>query len=131
MYATPADLNAAPWNANISEPEASTLIARAGVLIDTLTKTATYSVDSDGLPTESLIVAAFNDATCAQASYFLETGDVSGAAGRFNTLSLGSFSASGGTAGSVTNQTSAVQRYAPEAVEILLNAGLIGRAPRL
>lgn len=130
VYATPTDLNAAPWNADLSDSEASTLLMRATPLLEELTRTACYTITETGLPTDPLIVEAFKDAACAQAVYFSETGDISGAAGRFNTLSLGSFSASGGTAGSVNNQTASVQRFAPEAIQILANAGLIGQAPR-
>ncbi len=128
-YATADDLNGPPWNAGVTEAEAATLIMRATPLLEDLTKTACYATDEEGYPTDPFIKAAFNDAACAQAKWFIDTGDVSGASGRFNSLSLGSFSASGGGVGSANNQSAELDRYAPEAVLILFNAGLIGKAP--
>ncbi|MET9954213.1 hypothetical protein ABZ135_22055 [Streptomyces sp. NPDC006339] len=40
-----------------------------------------YDVDDDGLPTNSLVAAAFAEATCAQVEWGVEVGDVTGAAG--------------------------------------------------
>lgn len=129
-YATPADLNRPPWNAEADETEALTVIMRATPLLEHLTKTARYATDVDGYPTDPTIIEAFKDAACAQALYFLETGDITGAAARFNSLSLGSFSASGGGTGSATNTSAAEDQYAPEAIRILANAGLIAQAPQ-
>lgn len=129
-YATPADLNGAPWRAGLDPETAEDLLARATPLLEELTRTASYTITEQGLPVHPLIIEAFKDAACAQALWFVETGDPSGAAGRFNSIALGSFSASGGTAGSVNNQTAAAQRFAPEAVQILANAGLIAQPPR-
>lgn len=130
-YATAADLNDPPWNAQTEDAiEALTAIMRATPLLEDLTKTAVYAVDDDGYPTDPKVAEAFKDAACAQALYSLDTGDMTGAAARFNSLSLGSFSASGGGTGSATNTSAAEDQYAPEAVRILANAGLIARAPR-
>ena len=130
LYATPTDLNASPWNANLSTEQATTLLTHATPILEELTKTAIYTTNSQGLPTDPVIAAAFKDAACAQATYFIDTGDITGAAGRFNSLSLGSFSVSGGGVGSRNNESAAVQRFAPQAVQILANAGLIAHAPR-
>ena len=130
LYATPADLNGPPWRAAVTNDDATDLLMQATPLLEELTKTAVYTTNAQGLPTDPVIAAAFKDAACAQAKYFLDTGDITGAAGRFNTISLGSFSVSGGTAGSVNNQTAAVQRFAPQATQILANAGLIAQPPR-
>lgn len=130
-YAAPADLNGPPWNAETEdEAEALTLIMRATPLLEHLTKTARYSTDEDGYPTDPKIIEALKDAACAQALYSLDTGDMTGAAARFNSLSLGSFSVSGGGTGSGTNTTAADAQYAPEAIRILANAGLIAQAPQ-
>lgn len=129
VYAVPSDLAAPPWNLNLPAPEAQSLLARATPLIEGLTFTARYDIDDDGLPTNLDVSNAMRDAVCAQASWFDETGDPSGASARYNSLSLGSFSASGGGTGSGTNTTASASRYAPEAVQILHNAGLTTQAP--
>ena len=127
VYATPSDL--ADFTGEEAPANASALLRRASLLIDGLIVTARYDTDDDGYPTDLDITEALRDATCAQASWFDETGDVSGAAGRFNSLSLGSFSASGGGTGSGSNTSAAESRLSPEAVQILQNAGLTNQAP--
>ncbi|MEV8029265.1 hypothetical protein [Cellulosimicrobium funkei] len=129
VYATPSDLAAEPWELALDEKAARSLLIRASIVIDGLTVTTVYDVDEDGYPTDLDVADAFRDATCAQAAWFDETGDTSGAAGRFNSLSLGSFSASGGGTGSGSNTSAAESRLSPEAVQILQNAGLTNQAP--
>ena len=130
VYAIPSDLAAVPWNLDLPEREALSLLHRATPLIEGLTTTARYAVDEEGLPTDLDVAEAFRDAVCAQACWFDETGDPSGASARYNSLSLGSFSASGGGTGSGTNTTAATSRIAPEAVQILQTAGLLNQPPR-
>lgn len=127
VYATPSDL--ATFTGEAAPANAIALLARATRLVEGLTTTALYAVDEDGLPEDLDISEAFRDAVCAQAAWFDETGDVSGAGARFNSLSLGSFSASGGGTGAATNTSAAQSRYSPEAVEILRSAGLLTQAP--
>lgn len=127
VYAVPSDL--AEFTGEDAPANAAALLARATRLVEGLTTTARYATDDDGLPEDLDISEAFRDAVCAQAAWFDETGDVSGASARFNSLSLGSFSVSGGGTGSGTNTTAAASRYAPEAIEILRNAGLLTQAP--
>ncbi|WP_344677231.1 hypothetical protein [Saccharopolyspora taberi] len=101
MYATRAELVAyAPADAVIpDEPEASRLLARASEAVEELTFTAIYDTDADGMPVDPEDVAAFRDATCAQAVHWLETGDESGQAGQWGTVSIGSVSLSRNGAG--------------------------------
>ncbi|QIK82990.1 hypothetical protein [Sanguibacter sp. HDW7] len=129
-YATLADVNGSPWRLGLSAEAAEDLIALASADVERLTMTAVYEVDTDGLPTDPVVRAALRDATCATVAWLDETGDTSGAAARYNSLSLGSFSVSGGGVGSGTNTDAAASLVAPRAITILQNAGLIGRAPR-
>lgn len=127
VYATPADL--ADFTGEDAPSNASALLRRASLLVDGLTVTARYDTDEDGYPTDLDTLEAFRDATCAQGAWFDETGDTSGAAGRANSLSLGSFSMSGGGTGSGSNTTAAESRVSPEAVQILATAGLLNQPP--
>ena len=127
IYATPAEL--ADFTGEDAPANASALLRRASLLIDGLIITARDDTDDEGYPTDLEVTEALRDATCAQASWFDETGDVSGAAGRFNSLSLGSFSGSGGGTGSGANTSAAESRLAPEAVQILQTAGLLNQPP--
>lgn len=129
-YATSSDLYAAPWNLDLDDREGDALLMRASTLVDSLIITAIYATDDDGKPTDPRVKDALRDATCAQASWFSETGDTgSGAAGRFNSMSLGSASLSGGGTGSGTNTDAATSAVSPEAVRILMNAGLVRQGP--
>lgn len=84
-YATPAQLqefvSAATW-ALIEEPERQ--LTRASELLDGKVL-ARYSVDANGLPTDSDIAATLRDATCAQVEAWAEVSeenDIDGMAGR-------------------------------------------------
>ena len=127
VYAVPSDL--ATFTGEDAPPNAAALLARATRLVEGLTTTARYTTDDEGMPEDLEISEAFRDAVCAQAVWFEETGDTSGASARFNSLSLGSFSASGGGTGAATNTSAAASRYAPEAVQILRTAGLLNQPP--
>lgn len=130
IYATPDDLAGEPWNLQLGEEVAAGLLARAAVKVRNLALSAVYDIDGAGVATDPVVRDAFRDATCAQAAWFDETGDTgSGAAGRFNSMSLGSASLSGGGTGSGTNTTAAAAQVSPEAVQILQNAGLLGQGP--
>lgn len=129
-YATPADIAGPPWRLTLTDEAAHDLLAIASADVERLTMTAVYDVDDAGMPTDPVVRDALRDATCATAVWFDETGDTSGAGARYNSLSLGSFSVSGGGVGSGTNTDAAASLVAPRAITILQNAGLIGRAPR-
>lgn len=129
-YAVPADLRT-PWGVEADDASAASLIDRASTIVRSLTLTAVYDTDDNGDPTDQVVRGALRDATCAQVAWFEETGDTgSGAAGRFNSMSLGSASLSGGGTGSGTNTDAATAAISPEAVRILANAGLIRQGPQ-
>lgn len=90
------------------------LIDRAGEVIDDFTRTAVYAVDSDGLPTGAIEIAAFRDATCAQVEFWLAGDEEDDVLGPVTDLTIGSVKA--------TPQTPLV--LAPRAARILRSAGL-------
>lgn len=101
-------------------------LRRASGVIDGLTRHSKFEIDDEGYPTDADISDAFRDATCAQMAFWDDTDDVTGAASQDGTFSIGSVSigARGRTAGNGAPDASAA-RVAPEAVDILVNAGLI------
>lgn len=92
---TPADLQ----HLLPVEPEATRLLTSASKLISRATMTSVYDTvpDGSGMPSDPNILAAFRDATCAQALWWLETGDELGEAGQYASMSIGSVSLSRGT----------------------------------
>lgn len=119
-YATPEQL--AAWTGNPAPTGAERLLARAAEDIDSALLTAVYRVDEDGDPIDTTIAAALADATCAQAEYWIATGDDgTGAAGRWDSVSIGPVSLSGRS--SSPPAASGVE-LAPRAGRALRRAGL-------
>lgn len=119
VYATAADL--AAYTEQEAPADADQLLARASRLITSLIGTAVYQVDTAGAPTEQGVIDALRDATCEQAAWFVETGDPSGAAGQYTSVSIGSVSLGGATTGT----SAAADRVAPDVPIILAAAGLL------
>jgi len=109
-----------------SDKELNARLRRASSVIDSHTRHDRYEVDDDGYPTNPEIADAFKEATCAQAQWFDETDDITGAASQEGTVSIGSVSmgARGRSSGGASADA-AGSRIAPEAVEILRNVGLL------
>lgn len=115
MHATVEELEA--WiGQQIDLLEGERLLRSASIRITQATSNATYQVE-DGLPVDPAVVSALRDATCAQAEWFMETGDRIGA-GQAAPSQLGSlrFDAGSDNDGGVV---------CGEAGMILRNAGLI------
>lgn len=66
VYATSDDLSA--WTGSPAPTNAAGLLRTASFAVQEATETAFYQVDVNGLPIDSNVLAAFRDATCAQAS---------------------------------------------------------------
>lgn len=120
VYATRTDLvNYVPATITVpAEPEATRLLTRASERIDHLLMSigAVYTVDSvTKLPTDANLIEAFKLATCAQAQWWLETGDESGAGSLYSNVSIGRVSLGRAQAGGVP----VTQRYAEQAVDHL------------
>jgi hypothetical protein len=87
------------------------LLLRASELIDDYTRTAIYAVDTDGMPTDTDIIAAFRDATCAQVEAWETADEEDDILGPVDTVGLAGVTAKG-------------RELAPRAARILREAGL-------
>lgn len=125
----PAEGEEAAEPAAVVEADLNATLRRASIVIDGLTRNSVYDVDEDGYATDEDITTAFTDATCAQAAWFEDTEDVSGAGSQEGTVSIGSVSigARGRTSGNGAPSAQA-SRIAPEAIDILRTAGLFASA---
>lgn len=94
VYATPAEL--AAYTGQPAPADAERLLARASLDVDDALRTAVYCTDGAGMPTDPRIIAALSDATCALVEYQQATSDDgTGAAGRWDSVSIGPVSLSG------------------------------------
>lgn len=109
IYATSADL--AEYLGTPAPDDADRLLARASEAIDDALLTAVYVVDVDGFPTNADQREALKLATCAVIEWWgadRGTGDETGAAGVWGSVSAGSVSLSRGTGkGSGSTQVTA------------------------
>lgn len=115
---TPADLQ----HLLPVEPEATRLLTSASKLISRATMTSVYDTvrDGSGMPSDPDVLGAFRDATCAQALWWLETGDELGEAGQYASVSIGSVSMSRGNTTAPSGQ-----RLAPQAMTELYDGQLL------
>lgn len=111
----------------IVEADLNASLRRASTVIDGLTRTVRYDIDEDGYPDDVDVSDAFRDATCAQVAWFEETDDITGADSQAGAVKIGSVSlgGSGATGNAQSGKTAASSRVAPEAIDILRNAGLL------
>ncbi|MBP0456248.1 hypothetical protein [Streptomyces montanisoli] len=94
VYATPEQLTA--WTGQPAPADADRLLMRASEDVDDALTAAVYCTDTAGMPTDPAIVQALADAACAQVEYQQATGDDgTGAAGRWDSVSIGPVSLSG------------------------------------
>ncbi|MFA3843234.1 hypothetical protein [Streptomyces aureus] len=92
----PPPTNSPRGPATPAPSDADRLDTRASEDIDDALLTAVYCVDDAGMPTDPDVAAALADATCAQVEYQQATGnDGTGAAGRWDSVSIGPASLSG------------------------------------
>lgn len=107
----------------VTDPE----LQRASADVDYLTRLARFEADEDGVPTSAVALDAFKRATLATLAWWDETGDPTGAISQEGPVKILSVSFGGsGAGGSAANGKSAAsQRHSPEAIDILITAGLI------
>ncbi|MFZ3547707.1 hypothetical protein ACODT3_19230 [Streptomyces sp. 4.24] len=122
VYATPEQL--AMWMGRPApDDDAARLLARASEDVDDALLTAVYDVDADGDPTDPQIVAALAAAACAQAEFWLASGDDgTGAGSRWDSVSIGPVALSGRRPG--PSDASGLE-LAPRAYRALRAAGLL------
>jgi len=79
VYATSAQYQA--YTGDTPPADITVRLGRASKFLDSqVFRLCGYEVDDDGMPTNSLVVAAFADACCAQVEWGVDVGDVTGAA---------------------------------------------------
>lgn len=74
VYATNADLAAAPWLVTDPPTNVARLLAYASQLVRKATRSAVYDTDETGAPTDTAVIAGFKDAVCAQVSTWVGAG---------------------------------------------------------
>ncbi|UWM52075.1 hypothetical protein N0X72_25355 [Streptomyces carpaticus] len=120
VYATPEQLSA--YLGGPAPDDADRLLARASEDIDSALLTAVYPVDDDGTPTSEPVRAALANAACAQVEWWLASGDDgTGAAGQWDSVSIGPVSLSGRSA---RRPGASGVELAPRAARTLRRAGL-------
>lgn len=106
------------------------LLKRASTRVKTAVRLARVAYATTGIPKQEGIASGFADATCAQAVWFEDNGDVSGAADQFDSVSLIGVAFSKRSGSSASEQTAAASRVSPESLEILSNLGIFTTAVR-
>ncbi|MFI8200034.1 hypothetical protein ACIF6K_26520 [Streptomyces sp. NPDC085942] len=120
VYATPEQL--ADATGQPAPADAVRLLTRASEDVDDALRTAVYDTDATGMPTDPDVRDALTAATCAQVEYVAaQGGDDTGAAGQWDSVSIGPVSMSGRKGGPVG---SAVD-IGPRALRTLTRAGLL------
>lgn len=124
-YATSGDL--ADYLQDTPPDSADRMLARATEIIDRILMTARYATDADGEPTDADVIAALKKATCAQAAWWINTGDETGIAGQYQSVSIGSVSLTRGysSKGSAAGESA---RISPDVWAALAEGGLTGHA---
>lgn len=118
IYATSADYQTYTGQTPPSGVDA--LLAKASRFLESgVFRLCWYEVDVDGYPSNSVVRAAFTDATCAQAEWFDDVGDTTGAAGAgWTSVSLGGASLSR-SGPNVSGAASPAREIAPAVVDAL------------
>ena len=118
QYATPADFTEfAGEGHTVTQQD----LNRAQTVVDEMTLGVAYDV------TDADTLTVLKRATCAQAAWFEETGDPSGARSILGGASIGSVSLGATGTSTRSNIDANAARYAREAIAILRVAGLLNR----
>ncbi|MCI3271396.1 hypothetical protein [Streptomyces cylindrosporus] len=122
-YATQADYQS--FTGQTPPTDINALLAKASRFLESnVFRLCRYEVDADGYPANTVVKQAFTDAVCAQAEWFDETGDTTGAAGAgWGSVSLGSAQLSRSVT-NVTGNASPAREVAPAAVDALSSPDL-------
>ncbi|MEU6649511.1 hypothetical protein ABZ904_08690 [Streptomyces sp. NPDC046900] len=122
-YATSADYQTYTGQTPPANIEA--LLADASRMLEAAVfRLCWYEVDGDGYPSNSAVRSAFMDAVCAQARWFDEVGDSTGAAvAGWTSVSLGGASLSR-AGGDVTGNASPAREIAPGVLDALAGIDL-------
>ena len=132
-YATPDDL--AEWTGTPAPGNAALLLRSASLLIRRATRLAFYDTTTEGLPTDTVLVTAMRDATCAQVAQWIALGvdpasGPAGAGGVVQASSIGGASVQYATyASQAEERASSLVTLTSEAAQILADAGLLSGVP--
>jgi hypothetical protein len=123
IYATSDDL--AAYTGEDAPADAAALLAKAARFLDSkVFRMCWFNADADGLPTDSLVKQAFTNAVCAQAAWWGELGDSTGAAGAgWGHVSIGSVTL-GRSVTRVSAGDSPARQVAPEVWDVLQSPDL-------
>jgi hypothetical protein len=90
VYATSTDL--AAYTGSSAPANADALLAKASRFLDSAVfRLCWFVADANGLPTDTVVIAAFRDAVCAQAAWWGALGDSVGAIGAgYGSVEIGS-----------------------------------------
>lgn len=102
-------------------------LARASEFLDAqVFRFCSYDTDTAGLPTESAVAAALARATCAQAQWGVDVGDVTGAASAgWGSVKIGSVQLSRSVT-AVSGADAPGRQVAPAVWDVLQSSDLIG-----
>lgn len=125
LYATVTDYQSYTGDVVTLTPLLNRWLMLASQQIDRAVIGAIYPYDPQGYPVDANLIVSFKDATCEQVLFLRDTDDDSGVKARLSTVRMGSmsFTRASGTAGL------AMKPLAPNALEILRNAGVLQVAP--
>ncbi|MFH9403260.1 hypothetical protein ACH4JS_26445 [Streptomyces sp. NPDC017638] len=124
VYATVEEYAAYP-GAPPATSQTPGLLLRASRMLERLVlRYCQYDVDPTGLPTHPLVVAALRDAVCAQAAWWDQVGDPSGAdAVGWGSVAIGSVQL-GRSVTAVTGEDAPARQLAPEVWDALADPAL-------
>jgi len=126
-YATLTDL--AAWLGTEPPPGSQKRLIRATAKLDSLLIGSVYPVDEAGLPTDMTDIVALRDATCAQAEWLVEIGDVSGVGVSSWWKPVSTKATAAPKPRELGKDNPARQEYAPAVFDILQGAGLMPIRP--
>lgn len=123
IYATSAEYTA--YTGQTPPADIGQLLADASRMLEAqVFRLCWYEVDGNGYPSNAVVLAAFSDAVCAQAQWWDELGDSTGAAGvGWGTVSLGSAQLSRSVT-ATSGAASSAREIAPKAMDALLSMDL-------
>ncbi|MFI7315145.1 hypothetical protein [Streptomyces hygroscopicus] len=129
VYATAADLQ--DYTGQAPPDDAEQLLARATRMLEAqVLRMCWYDVDTDGMPTNPVVLEAIRRAVCAQVQWWGELGDSIGAAGvGWGSVGIGSVSLS--RPGSASGSESAAREIAPQVGDELRSPDLTSDIFRL
>ncbi|MFD5266752.1 hypothetical protein [Streptomyces sp. NPDC058335] len=130
IYATSAQYQA--YTGQTPPQDIDVQLAKASRMLEAAVfRLCWYEVDGDGYPSNSIVRQAFADAVCAQAAWWDELGDSTGAStAGWGSVKLGSASMSR-PEGSTSGAASAAREVAPEVGDVFGSADLTPEIFRL